>query len=80
MPFGEIAAVIGRHLNLPAVSIAPEQASAHFGFLGSLVSLDNPTSSARTQELLDWKPTHPGLIEDLGQGHYFGGPAQAGPS
>ena len=80
VPFGEIAAVIGRHLNLPAVSIAPEQASAHFGFLGSLVSLDNPTSSARTQELLDWKPTHPGLIEDLGQGHYFGGPAQAGPS
>ena len=80
VPFGEIAAVIGRHLNLPAVSIAPEQASAHFGFLGSLVSLDNPTSSARTQELLDWKPTHPGLIEDLGQGHYFGGPAQAGRS
>jgi nucleoside-diphosphate-sugar epimerase len=80
VPFGEIAAVIGRHLNLPAVSIPPEQAGAHFGFLGSLVSLDNPTSSARTQELLDWKPTHPGLIEDLDQGHYFGGPAQAGPS
>ena len=72
VPFREIAAVIGRHLNLPVVSIAPEQADAHFGFLGSLVSLDNPTSSLQTQELLGWKPTHPGLIEDLDEGHYFG--------
>ena len=24
-----------------------------------------------TQELLGWKPTHPGLIEDIEQGHYF---------
>jgi hypothetical protein len=23
------------------------------------------------QELLGWKPTHPGLIEDIEQGHYF---------
>jgi nucleoside-diphosphate-sugar epimerase len=77
VPFSEIAAVIGRHLNRPAVSIPPEQAGAHFGFLGSLVALDNPTSSARTQELLGWQPIQPGLIEDLGQGHYFGGPAEA---
>jgi hypothetical protein len=24
-----------------------------------------------TQELLGWQPTHPGLIEDIEQGHYF---------
>jgi len=72
VPFGEIAAVIGRHLNLPVVSIPPEQADAHFGYLGPLVSLDNPTSSLQTQELLGWKPMQPGLIEDLDQGHYFG--------
>jgi nucleoside-diphosphate-sugar epimerase len=77
VPFGEIAAVIGRRLDLPVISIPPEQAGAHFGFLGSLVSLDNPTSSARTQELLGWKPAHPGLIEDLDQGHYFAAPAEA---
>jgi nucleoside-diphosphate-sugar epimerase len=77
VPFGEIVAVIGRHLDLPVISIPPEQAGAHFGFLGSLVSLDNPTSSARTQELLGWKPIHPGLIEDLDQGHYFAAPAEA---
>ncbi|MEV2224074.1 SDR family oxidoreductase [Nocardia vinacea] len=71
VPFREIAEAIGRHLDLPVISIPPEQADAHFGFLGPLVALDNPTSSARTRELLTWKPTHPGLIEDLDQGHYF---------
>jgi hypothetical protein len=35
------------------------------------VSLDNPTSSERTRELLDRGPTHPGLIDDLEDGHYF---------
>lgn len=71
VPFREIAEAIGRHLDLPAISIPPEQADAHFGYLGPVVALDNPTSSARTRELLTWKPTHPGLIEDLDRGHYF---------
>jgi hypothetical protein len=30
-----------------------------------------PASSTITRELLDWKPIHPGLIEDLEQGHHF---------
>jgi nucleoside-diphosphate-sugar epimerase len=71
IPFRDIAEAIGRHLNLPAVSISREDADAHFGFLGGLVTLDNPTSSAATQELLDWHPTHPGLIADLAEDHYF---------
>jgi len=33
--------------------------------------LDNPTSSALTQKVLDWHPEGPGLIEDLDEGHYF---------
>ena len=56
---------------LPAVSIPAEQASAHFGFLGALVTLDNPTSSAATRRLLGWRPSHPGLIADLAERHYF---------
>ncbi len=71
VPFGEIAEVIGRHLSVPVASIWPEQAAAHFGFLGPLVQLDNPTSSAWTRELLGWEPTHPGLVDDLNEGHYF---------
>lgn len=75
IPFREIAEAIGRHLDVPVASIAPEQADGHFGFLGPIVQLDSPASSARTQELLGWKPAHPGLIEDLGEGHYFRTPA-----
>lgn len=72
VPFRQIAETIGRQLGVPATSIDPDNADAHFGFLGPLVGLDNPTSSALTQELLGWNPTHPGLIEDLEEGHYFG--------
>lgn len=71
IPFREIAEAIGRNLGVPTVSVAPEDANDHFGFLGPLVQLDNPTSSTWTQELLGWKPEHPGLIEDLDEGHYF---------
>src|SRR3984957_5763843 len=65
VPFRDIAAAIGQNLNVPVASIAAEAAADHFGFLGALVALDNPTSSALTQELLGWKPEHAGLIEDL---------------
>lgn len=71
IPFRDIANVIGRHLNLPVVSISREEAEAHFGFLGALAALDIPRSSVRTQELLNWRPVHPTLISDLEQGHYF---------
>lgn len=71
IPFREIATVIGRHLNLPVASIPREQAEAHFGFLGPIVALDLPRSSARTQTLLNWRPGHPSLISDLEQDHYF---------
>jgi len=69
--FREIASVIGKHLNVPVVSIAQEEAHAHFGFLGALVGLDIPRSSHSTQQILGWQPTYPSLLEDLEQGHYF---------
>jgi len=71
IPFRDIANVIGRHLNLPVVSIPREQAEAHFGFLGPIAALDIPRSSEQTQELLNWRPLHPTLISDLEQGDYF---------
>ncbi|MDT5348457.1 MAG: hypothetical protein QOH91_1744 [Mycobacterium sp.] len=74
VPFRDIAGVIGRHLDLPVISIPPEEA-AHFGFLSAFVSLDNPTSNALTRKELDWRPAGPGLIADLDEGHYF---SQAG--
>jgi nucleoside-diphosphate-sugar epimerase len=71
VPFRAIAESIGRHLNLPVTSIEPDAAAGHFGFLAPLVTLDNPTSSAITRELLGWQPMHPGLLEDMDKGHYF---------
>ncbi len=71
VPFRDIASVIGRHLNLPVVSISREEADAHFGpFLGVVAARDLPRSSAQTQELLGWRPVHPRLLPDLEQ-HYF---------
>src|SRR6266436_4532918 len=69
VPIRDIAEVIGRHLDLPVVSISPEAANDHFGFLGGFVGLDVPASSALTRQLMSWQPTQPGLIEDLDQGH-----------
>jgi nucleoside-diphosphate-sugar epimerase len=71
VPFRDIASVIGRHLNLPVVSISREEADAYFGsFLGTVAAVDRPRSSAQTQELLGWRPVHPRLLPDLEQ-HYF---------
>jgi len=74
--FRQIAETIAGHLDVPAISVPPEEAAEHFGFLSAVVSLDNPTSSALTQTILDWQPTHPGLIDDLDQGHYFNTPTE----
>ena len=66
----EIAETIGRHLNVPAVSIPAEQAADHFkGF--PFITLDITMSNADTRRLLGWEPVHPGLIADLEDGHYF---------
>lgn len=61
----EIAATIGKRLDLPVVSLTPEEAPAHFGFLAMFAGRDAPTSSRLTRERLGWTPTGPGLIEDL---------------
>ncbi|MET9909939.1 SDR family oxidoreductase [Streptomyces sp. NPDC006476] len=71
VPFRDIAAVIGRHLDLPVRSIAPEEADAHFGWLGHIVPLDVPASNTLTRKWLNWDPTGPALLEDLEEGHYF---------
>jgi nucleoside-diphosphate-sugar epimerase len=76
VPTREIAEAIGRGLGLPTASIAPEDAG-HFGFLAPFVGMDNEVSAARTHELLDWRPTGPGLLADLDAGHYFA-PTRAG--
>jgi nucleoside-diphosphate-sugar epimerase len=71
VPFRDIAAAIGRGVGVPTASISAADAGERFAFLGGFVGVDNPTSSELTRKLLGWDPAHPGLIEDLDQGHYF---------
>jgi nucleoside-diphosphate-sugar epimerase len=61
----DIAEVIGRGLNVPVVSMTPEQAAEHFGWLAHFVGLDLAASSAQTRKQLGWNPTGPSLITDL---------------
>ena len=67
----EIAEALGRGLNLPVASIAPEEAAAHFGWMAMFVGLDMPASSARTQARLGWHPEGPTLIADLDEARYI---------
>lgn len=62
----DIATVIGRGLNVPVISISPEQAQEHFGFLGFFAGRDAHTCSAQTRAKLGWHPTGPDLLTDLG--------------
>jgi nucleoside-diphosphate-sugar epimerase len=71
VPTRDIAEVIARHLSLPLVSVDPDQAADHFGWLGAFFSWDAPASNALTRERLGWEPTQQGLIADLEVGFYF---------
>ncbi|MFC4910028.1 SDR family oxidoreductase [Actinomadura gamaensis] len=63
----DIAEVIGRRLGVPVASVPAEE----FGFLGPLLSVDQPASAELTREVTGWTPTRPGLLDDLAKGHYF---------
>lgn len=72
VPMVEIMQVIGRQLGMPAVSLTPEEAAAHFGPIARFASLDLQGSSLKTQAELGWKPAQIGMLEDIGQPGYFG--------
>jgi len=72
IPFRDIAVGIGRGAGVPVASISAPDAAERFAFLGGSVGVDNPVSSEVTRKVLGWEPEHPGLIEDLEHGHYFG--------
>lgn len=63
----QIAEVIGAGLKLAVVSLSPEEATSHFGWLAMFAGMDMPASGSLTQRRVNWQPTGPGLIRDLDQ-------------
>ena len=56
IPMREIAQSIGGHLGIPTASIPADQVGAHYGYLATLVVLDNPTSTLLTRRILGSAP------------------------
>ena len=67
-----IAETIASKLGLEAKAISEDEAPQYLGFLAGFAGLDNPTSNDLTRSLLGWEPSHPGWVEDVETGHYFG--------
>jgi nucleoside-diphosphate-sugar epimerase len=72
IPRKVIAETIAGKLGVETKSITDEEAPQYLGFLAAFAGLDNPTSNDKTRHLLGWEPIHPGWIEDVRNGHYFG--------
>ena len=72
VPFKLIAEAIGRQLSLPAKSLTPEEAAAHFGGLAVWVAGNGPASSAKTKQALGWAPREVGLVADIERPDYSG--------
>lgn len=75
-----IAETIAGKLGVETKSVAEEEAPQYLGFLAAFAGLDNPTSNDKTREVLGWEPTHPGWVEDVETGHYFGAGAATVPA
>lgn len=71
VPLKDIATAVGNGLRVPVISIAPEQAQEHFGFLGFFAGRDGHVSSVQTRSKLGWNPTGPSLLTDLANMRYI---------
>lgn len=65
IPMRAIAEVIGNKLDIPVVSLPPEDAAEHFGWLSMFVGRDMSGASTWTRDDLGWLPTGPSLLDDL---------------
>ena len=70
VPFRRIAEAIGRQLGLPAKSLTPKEAEAHFGGLAMWVAGNGPAASAWTRQALGWTPREGGIIQDIERADY----------
>ncbi|MFE6889711.1 SDR family oxidoreductase [Streptomyces sp. NPDC057694] len=71
VPTRDIAAVIGRRLDVPVIRLTPDQAREHFGWFAGFAAMDVQALSERTRTSLGWQPTGPTLLADMEEAGYF---------
>jgi nucleoside-diphosphate-sugar epimerase len=71
IPTRAIAEAIGAGLGVPVVSVPIDEAEDHFGWMSRFFGMDATASNTITREILNWDPTHQGLLVDLSEDHYY---------
>lgn len=69
--FKTVATTVGERMQLPVVSLDPEEAAAHFTWFAHFAKLNNRVSADITKKTLGWNPVHPTLAEDMAGDIYF---------
>ena len=72
--FREIAEIMGGRLRLPVASKISREAQRRLGWIAPFTIVDNPVTSAWTQQALGWRPRGPSLAEGLEGGRTSGRP------
>ena len=70
VPYREIAEAIGRQLGIPAKSLTPKEAEAHFGPLAVWIGNNGPASNEWTAKTLRWEPEQVGIVADIERANY----------
>ncbi|WDF82757.1 SDR family oxidoreductase [Lacticaseibacillus pabuli] len=65
IPVKDIVKTIADTLGVPNEQFSEAEAKVYYGWFIESVGVDNPTSSAWTQQTLDWHPEGVGLLSDL---------------
>ncbi len=66
----DMALLIGEKLNVPIKSLKDEEIDSHFDWMGRFIRFDSYATNQKTKELLDWEPTHIGLLEDMEENYF----------
>jgi hypothetical protein len=55
-------------VGVPVESIPPERVIEHFGWIGAFFAIDKPAASAKTRDLVGWKPMQIGSFKTSNRG------------
>jgi nucleoside-diphosphate-sugar epimerase len=68
--FIDIAQAISKGLQVPLVSLTPDEAKEHFTWFAHFASFNSPSSSRITRDTLGWQPTEIGLLQDIEESYF----------